>query len=270
LNLNVETAFKIIRMMSKSAIEHSWLALPKPYPNADLRLFCFPYAGGSALIYRDWWKGLTSHIEVCAVQLPGRGMRLGEPPFTRVEPLVDALMPVIMAHADKPFAFFGHSMGALISFELARALRREHGVEPFHLFISGRQAPSVTDNEKTYDLPEQEFIEEVRRLNGTPKEILENAELMHLMLPLLRADFQLCETYTHAPGPPLDCPLTVFGGMQDCVTPEELDQWRAYTNGPFALRRLPGDHFFLHTSQPLMLKVLAQKLLQQLHATARK
>jgi medium-chain acyl-[acyl-carrier-protein] hydrolase len=138
-------------------------------------------------------------------------------------------------------------------------------VQPRHLFVSGRQAPSLREAERrTFDLPEAEFIEEVRRLRGTPAELLENLELMQLMLPLLRADFEICETYAHTPEPPFDCPMTIFGGISECASVEDLKAWREYTTGAFSIRRFPGDHFFLHTSQDSMLRVLAQELLKHL------
>lgn len=258
-------------MMSSSAIANPWLVFPKPNPQAVMRLFCFHYAGGNALIFRDWWKGLTPEIEVCAVQLPGRGLRLNEAPYTRLMPLAETLSHVVHACGDKPFAFFGHSMGSLLSFELARAMRRNYGLEPRHLFASGRQAPSLTNSEaQTYNLPESEFIEAVRRMSGTPAEVLENPELMQLILPQLRADFEVCDTYTYTPEPPLSCPITAFGGLQKCVKLEELEAWREHTSGAFTIRRFPGDHFFLNTSQPLLLRVLARELFDHIKSLTSK
>ena len=240
------------------------MTCPKPGPEKTLRLFCFPYAGGSPLIFRDWPNSMPLPVEVCLVQLPGRGIRLNETPFTRLTSLVEALARDITPYLDKPFVFFGHSMGAMISFELARALRREHGLSPKHLFLSGRTAPQVARDEPvTYHLPEPEFIDEVRRLNGTPKEVLNNPELMQLLIPLLRADFEVCQTYEYQPDAPLDCPITVIGGLQDIeVKRQNLELWREFTTSRFLLRMLPGDHFFLHTAQPLLLRVLSQELHQ--------
>jgi len=239
-----------------------WFSFPRPNRQASLRLFCFPYAGGGAVIYRTWPAGLPKEIEVCAAQLPGRGNRHAEPLYDRLEPLVEALVPAILPHLDKPFAFFGHSMGALISFELARRLRSLHRVEPLRLFISGRSAPQTPKPERrTYDLPEREFVEELRRLNGTPQQLLEEPEVLQIALPMLRADFAICQTYQFLPGPPLSCPLTVFGGLQDQEMGRAgLEAWRDQTTGPFALRMLPGDHFFLHTSQTLLLQWISQGL----------
>lgn len=240
-----------------------WLISSAANPQARVRLFCFPYAGGGAHIYREWMRGLPKEVEVCSVQLPGHGSRLHEPLFVRLRPLVEELARVLLPHLQaKPFAFFGHSMGALISFELSRLLQREHGLRPSHLFVSGRRAPQLADDEPPiFNLPEQEFLEELRELNGTPKEVLEHPELMALVLPLLRADFAICQTYDYTAGPPLGCPITAFGGLQDDEAGrEELEPWREQTTAAFSLRMLPGDHFFLHTAQKPLLQTVAQQL----------
>jgi medium-chain acyl-[acyl-carrier-protein] hydrolase len=258
-----------LRMMNQSrqpgpASNSPWLAQSKPNTQATLRLFCFPYAGGGATIFRNWQATLPAQIEVCPIQLPGRGKRLKEPPFTQVQFLVEALSHALLPYLDKPFAFFGHSMGALVSFELARTLRRKYGLGPKRLFLSGRRAPAIPNLEPpTYNLPEPEFIEALHKLKGTPIGVLEEPELMQLMLPLLRADFTLCETYTYTPETPLNCPISVFGGLQDSeVSRTHLEGWRAETTAAITLRMLPGDHFFLNTEEPLLLRILAQELCQ--------
>jgi len=242
---------------------NAWLGCPKPNPLAKMRLFCFPYAGGTAAIFRAWPDLLlTTSVEVCVIHLPGRAGRLQEPPFTHLLSLVQEIAPAIRPFLDKPFAFFGHSMGALISFELARQLRRERAPAPAQLFLSGRSAAHLPDVEpRTFDLPEAEFIQELRRLNGTPQEVLEHPELMHLMIPLLRADFSVCQTYEYEKGPPLDSPITIFGGLQDFEAPRaHLEAWREHTSSTFKLRMLPGDHFFLNSEQALLLNTLSQEL----------
>jgi medium-chain acyl-[acyl-carrier-protein] hydrolase len=248
--------------MKTKSTSTPWLILAKPNPAASLRLFCFPYAGGSPLIFADWPSDLPPDVEVGLIQLPGRGMRLSQPPFTRVEPLIESLLPALQPFLDKPFAFFGHSMGGLISFELARALRVKLGLEPEVLFISGRQAPPLRDRTTvTYNLPEPQFIEELRHLNGTPPEILDHPELMKLLVPLLRADFEFCQTYVYQPGPPLTCPIAVFGGVDDGeVNQEELESWRPYTTAAFSLRMLPGDHFFIRSARSQLLRLISEDL----------
>ena len=248
--------------MSTTPATSRWLSGYKPNPRAALRLFCFPYAGGAANIFHLWSRNLPSSVEVCPIQLPGRGNRLLEPAFTNLDLLVETASRELLSYFDKPFAFFGHSMGASISFELANRLRHEHGSEPVHLFVSGRRAPQIPEDEAlTYNLPEKDFLDELRRLKGTPAEVLKHDELMQLMLPLLRADFELIEIYRYSARQPLDCPITAFGGIEDTeVTREYLDAWREMTTGAFNLRMLPGDHFFLHAAQPLFLQMLARDL----------
>jgi medium-chain acyl-[acyl-carrier-protein] hydrolase len=241
---------------------NSWVSFIKPAPSARLRLFCFPYAGGGSMIFRKWADGLPPMVEICALRLPGREGRLSEKPFTSLLPLVRTINQVLEPYLDKPFAFFGHSMGAVIGFECARLLQSERGIEPSHLFVSGRRAPQYPDDDRnTYALPEREFVEELRRLNGTPKDVLDHPELMEMMIPLLRADFSVCQAYEHTPGPPLNCPITAYGGLSDTgVTRETLEGWREHTTSTFILRMLEGDHFFLHSSQSLLLRVLSQDL----------
>jgi medium-chain acyl-[acyl-carrier-protein] hydrolase len=229
-----------------------------------MRLFCFPYAGGGASIFRGWAEQLPKYLEVCPVQLPGRGGRMMESPFCSLGPLIEALTQAMLPYLDIPFTFFGHSMGAIICFELARQLRRRLLPEPLHLFASGRNAPQIREEGPfDYDLPDPEFIEKLRGLNGTPKEVLEHPELIKLMLPLLRADFALIQTYVYSPEPPLDCPITALGGTQDMdISREHLEAWREQTRRSFTLRMLPGDHFFPHTTQSILLPILADRLSQ--------
>jgi medium-chain acyl-[acyl-carrier-protein] hydrolase len=167
----------------------------------------------------------------------------------------------------KPFAFFGHSMGALVSYEFARRLQREGQPEPFQLFVSGCVAPHERDiSDPTYNLPEPEFIAELRNLQGTPAEVLDNAELMQFMIPIIRADFKASQTYKYVPGPPLECSLRAFGGLKDEMVPrEKVDAWSEHTRGSFRAQMLPGDHFFLNTSQSLLTRIIAQELLIHLN-----
>jgi len=174
------------------------------------------------------------------------------------------MVPELKQHMDQPFAFFGHSMGALLGFELARHLRRECGLSPSHLFVSGRRAPQLERaRPPIYDLPQKELLRELKCLNGTPREALEHPELMELMLPLLRADFAVCDTYEYREGPLLDCSITALGGLLDAdVTPQSLDGWREQTTASFSLHMLPGDHFFLQQDESQLLSIIAKDLNQ--------
>ena len=245
---------------------NSWIACSGPSPRARLRLFCFPYAGGGASIFRAWADDLPPSIQVCPVQLPGRESRLREPLFTRLESLVATLGQAIRPYLSMPFAFWGHSLGALICFELARTLAQQNAPDPIHLFVSGRSAPQIqSTGSSIHQLPDPEFIAELDRLNGTPAEVLQNAELMGLLLPVLRADFAVNESYIYAAGEPLDCPISAFGGLQDNLTSrDKLEAWRHQTRGAFTLRMFPGDHFFLHNTRAALLHALAQDVAQSL------
>ncbi len=248
--------------MSTTSTFETWVSSQSPNHQASLRLFCFPYAGGAAVTFRTWPDSLPRAIEICPVELPGRGKRIRSVPFTRLQLLVQAIAIGIHPYLDKPFAFFGHSMGGLVSFELARLLRKKYGISPVHLFVSGYRAPQVPDPDPPiHDLPESKFLEELRRLNGTPEVVLENSELMQLLLPAIRADFAVIETYAYTPESPLDCPITAFGGLQDReVSYDDLKVWQEETNAAFSLHMLPGDHFFLQSAQPLLLQLLSQEL----------
>ena len=234
-------------MTRHNADTHLWLRYLRRRPLADLQLFCFPFAGGGASAFRKWDTKLPGNIEVCAIQLPGREDRLLEPPFRQIGPLVNALSELVVIGLDKPFVFFGHSMGALVAFELSRRLRRLGGRQPDHLIVSGFRAPHLPDRQApTYDLPETSFLEELRRLGGTPDEVLQSSELMTLFTPTLRADFALSETYAYVHEVPLECSISAFVGSDDQeVSYDEVAAWRHHTNGSFSLQSIPGDHFFL-------------------------
>ena len=250
-----------------------WIAYRSERPGARVRLYCFPFAGGGASSYRGWQAALPDEIEVWPVQPPGREARIQEPAFTAVEPLVEALAGALEDDpgGGRPFALFGHSMGSLIAYELARALARQGRPGPAHLFVSAHRAPQQPPPEDPiHGLPEPEFRDRLRRLNGTPEEVLEHPELMELLGPLLRADFALNENYRHGDGRPLACPVTAFGGAGDPdVSPEDLRRWAERTTGPFRLHLFPGDHFFLHHGPGLALRDrLAAELLASIGLAA--
>lgn len=251
-------------MMSHNVSRSPWLFEANANAKASLRLFCFPYAGGAAQIYHSWRNLLPASVDVLAVQLPGRGNRMRERAYVNIRELVTAAAEALKPSMDVPYLFFGHSMGALISFELARHLRQENSLQPKALLVSGCRAPQAQlTTSYTYNLPDPEFVDEIRRLNGTPREVLEHPELMQLLLPLLRADFQLLQTYRYREEESFDYPITAFGGMEDGeVSVESLQAWATQTTSRFACRLFPGDHFFLQTSRDLLLKAIAEELSQ--------
>lgn len=240
----------------------SWVVFSKRVPKAALRLFCLPYAGGGVSIYRNWSTLLPPDVEICSIQLPGRDCRLNEKPFTNSILLVEALAQAIYPFLDKPFTFFGHSMGAIIGFELARCLRNKYSLEPLHLFVSGRPAPQIPDDDPpTYCLPEIEFINELKRLNGTPKEVLEHPELMQMLIPILRADFEVCQTYVYSDEKPLNCSITAYYGANDQdVDRNKMEAWNKQTSNTFKVHMLPGDHFFINKYEKPLLHLISKVL----------
>ncbi len=248
--------------MKPRPIHRGWLTIHQPRPDARLRLFCVPFAGAGASMFRTWAAHLPEAVEVCAVQLPGRENRVHEPLYTDMTRLVPAAADALSPHLTKPFAFFGHSMGAHVAFELTRALRRRGGPLPRHLYVSGRWAPQIPPRDPpTYDLPDAEFRQELRRLNGGRQAASESSELTTALLPMIRADFAICETYAYEEGPPLACPIAAWGGANDPdVTVADVQAWRDQTTTSFSCDIMPGDHFFLLTSEEAFLASLSGRL----------
>jgi len=243
------------------------MSCPAPNGTARLRLLCFPHAGGSASIFGGWHRQLPAEIELSCVQLPGRDGRRGDPPLTDFDALVAALADALRWHLDVPLVFFGHSMGALIAFELARELRRRRLPGPAHLCVSAHRAPHLSPlnpgERPLHRLPDDEFIAELQRRYGTTPELAESAELAELFLPLLRADLALCETYVFRAEAPLECSISALGGSDDRrVRRPQLAAWRQHTASAFDLRLFPGDHFFARRDPYLLLQALAQQLTQ--------
>ncbi len=228
-----------------------WFPYRRFRGQARARLFCFSYAGGGASLYRAWQDVVPALIEVVAVQLPGRENRFGEPPLADMATLVDHVVAALRPHLTLPFACFGHSMGALLAYELAHELRRLRLPGPTHLVVSGHEAPHIIDHQDDmHALPDDRFVARLAALNGTPPEILRQPELLELVLPLLRADFRAHETYAYRHRPALECPITAFGGRADPdVSHDALAAWQRHTHGAFALRTFPGDHFFIRSSE---------------------
>lgn len=248
----------------KTSAKSDWILFPRPNVKAEIRLFCFPYAGGSPHIFRDWAEQLPDWIELCTIQLPGRGSRIFETAYTRIKPLIKELAEQLKPFDDKPFSCFGHSMGALLAFEWTRFLRKTNRKLPEIMFFSGCVAPQIYDKEKPiYALPNDELITELENLGGTPPELLENSELMELVLPPLRADFELLHFYEYAPEPAFDFPIAAFGGETDKdVDFNRLAAWREQTKNNFSIEIFAGNHFYLHESQPDLLKKINRNLIK--------
>ncbi len=215
---------------------------------APVRLLCLPHAGAGASAYRTWGQGLPEEIAVCPVQLPGREGRMGEAPFDRADGLAEAIAEALFddgAELRTPYAVFGHSMGAIVAFALVHRLREWELPGPAHLFVSGRQAPQVPSALPALrDLGIADLAAELARLGGTPRQVLDDHDLLGMIAPLLRADFAVNETYRHTGEPELDIPVTAFAATADPrASVDQLDAWGAVTAGEFRLHRLPGDHF---------------------------
>ena len=237
-----------------------WLIV-HPAPNgrrARLRLFCFHYAGATASIFRSWRDGLPDWVELVAVQLPGREYRLAEPLLEDAKPIVDALVESVPVMLDLPFVFFGHSMGALIAFDLARALRERGYGEPALFVASGRNAPRYRRRDAGIQtLPDDAFIAAVCDYNGTPEALVAEPDLRDLWLPRLRADLTVSATYRYTKAFPLNCPMLVLHGTDDGLVGDEgLKGWRAETRGPVRYVKHPGNHFFLHSDEQRVLAEL--------------
>ena len=242
-----------------------WFSVPVPKPAARLRLFCLPYAGGGASAYFAWSRALAdTPIEVCAVQPPGRENRLREAPYRDITSLVTSLASAIRPLLDRPYAIFGHSMGALIAFELTRLLRDEGTALPSHLFMSGARAPDIASDEAPLHpiADDDAFLGAVAsRYGGIPAIVLENAELRGVILPALRADMTVTESYAYRTTEPFPVDLAAYGGSADRhVGDDRLERWRDRTTGTFESRRFEGDHFFLNDSRSALVADVAARL----------
>jgi medium-chain acyl-[acyl-carrier-protein] hydrolase len=248
--------------MNASAAARWVVPYHKRNPRARVRLFCFPYAGGGASIFVRWSRELGPGVEVCPVQLPGRENRMSETCLKRISEVAELAVEALGPYFETSFALFGHSLGAVIAYEVAQRLRAKE-VQPQRLIVSAHRAPQIPlPHEPTWDLPDADFKRRLEELNGTPKRVLQHEELLRLVLPCIRADFQLDETYTHRTDyEPLDCPITVFGGAKDAETPEShLQAWREVTRSACEVRMIDGDHFFINTHTAVLIDAVGQAL----------
>jgi medium-chain acyl-[acyl-carrier-protein] hydrolase len=244
-----------------SSRDRTWFLTP-PDRAAKVRVFCFPFAGGSAAFY--WrWRRAAAWLDICPVELPGRGFRSRERPEHRAAPLIEGVGRALAPELAGPYALFGHSMGALLCFELARWLRSAGLPPPAHIFASARRAPHLVDRQQPRArLPEPDLLKTIAGLGGIKEELLSNRDLLDLVIPRLRADLAVCEDYRYVAEAPLSVPLTVFGGADDPEAARaELEGWRAHTSGPVSVHIFPGDHFFIERGYELVLQAIERALL---------
>jgi surfactin synthase thioesterase subunit len=236
----------------------------RSHPSADAcRLFCFPHAGGSASYFFPVSKAMAPTVEVMAIQYPGRQERRSEPCLGTIDELVAGVVPELEAWLDRPIALFGHSMGAVIAFEVARVLEQRHGMEPLGLFVSGRRAPSCHRDETVHLGGDRRLLRTVAALNGTQSQVLEDDEMLQMILPALRADYRAIETYRWNGGPPLACPIWVFVGDDDPATTEdEALAWSAHTTGECALNQFPGGHFYLNEQAGEVIAAITRRIVE--------
>ena len=242
-------------------IDNKWFCIPRPVKQPKLRLFCFPYAGGNATTYYPWAELLNPEIELVAIQPPGRSNRMNEVAHCNMHHLISDLIQNIVPLLNVPFIFFGHSLGSRIAYELATRLEAHKLPVPEHLFASGSGAPHIVKRKRQlHKLSDIDFINELQKLNGTPGEILRNKDLMQIFLPLLRADFQISDTYL-SEKIVLNFPFTILAGTEDhSIEPRHLESWKELTSFPCETLYIPGDHFFIETNKNLVFHTLCEIL----------
>lgn len=230
--------------------------------NPTVRLLIFPYAGGGTAAFRSWIPGLPSSVGLTRSLLPGREDRLLDSPYNNLDLLVADLLSNIVSILDRPFALFGHSMGALIAYELARQLSSAGQRSPSLLMVSAHRAPHLPDRRRpVHKLSDTALIDELSRYSGTHPDVLANEELLSLVLPTFRSDLELCETYQWRPARRLHCPILVLGGIDDENTMLELEQWREHTTESCTIKLFPGGHFFLDSARTAVLSTISDALL---------
>jgi len=253
-------------------ITSQWFVKLNRATAAPLRIICFPSSGAGANMYRHWENKLDN-VEIYGVLLPGRERRLKEKPIGCLKELVSRLVIEIQYLNDKPYIFLGHSMGTLIAYELARTLKLSNKQQPVHLVASAFRTPErINHNKKLHVLTDSDFIKELKLYGGTPQQILDHRETMELLLPSIRADFKLHETYLHQQNAPLECPITSISGDSDHVVPPDyMVGWQKHTNQRHQHHNISGGHFFINENQncflPLIQDVINESLIDILVAS---
>ncbi|MFI6513271.1 thioesterase II family protein [Streptosporangium sp. NPDC050855] len=242
-----------------------WLRRYHPSPRGAVQVVCFPHAGGSASYYHPLSATLAPSAEVLAVQYPGRQDRRGEPLFRGIHPLADRIAEVLLREEERPRAFFGHSMGAIIAFEVARRLG-DRG--PGLLFASGRRAPSRDRLETVHLLGENGLIAHLQEVNGAEAAFLEDEEIRELVLPVIRSDYRAIETYRPADLTPLSCPIVALTGDADPLTSvDDARAWSEVTTGDFDLRVFSGGHFFVADHRQAVIETILDTLAKVFEGT---
>lgn len=248
--------------MSKS-IFNSWITCPRPQVEAKMRLFCLPFAGGGASLYRPWTTQLGPNIEVCPIQLPSRENRYSEKPITDAYQMAQMIATQILPFLNRPYAIFGHSMGALLAYELVRELGRLKANLPEKLFVSAHRAPHLPRKRALlHALPNNEFIESLKQYGGFPEEILNNQEFIDFVLPTMRADMTLCDLYAFKDADlRLSTPLEIFAGVDDLEAgPDQMRAWSEHTTGGSNIQIFEGGHFFLRSHSKQLLDHISASL----------
>jgi pyochelin biosynthetic protein PchC len=248
-------------MTRTPAGSETWIRRYHPAPQSPIRLVCFPHAGGSASFFHPVSARLSPAIDVCAVQYPGRQDRRTEANIDNIPDLAEAILQVVRQLADRPLAFFGHSMGATLAYEVALRLEKE-GVAPLaRLFASGRRAPSRYRPESVHRYDDQRILAELRMLGGSESHLLGDPEVLQMVLPAIRGDYRAIETYRHTPDQTLRCPVVVLVGDRDPrVSLDEAKAWAGHTTGPFDLRVFPGGHFYLSEHHQEVIRLVSDEL----------
>ncbi|MDN3357935.1 alpha/beta fold hydrolase [Actinomadura sp. DC4] len=239
----------------------TWIRRYHQAPNGTVQLVCFPHAGGSASFYFPVSTALSPGVEVSAVQYPGRQDRRAEPNIDSLPALADAIFPVVRPLADRPLAFFGHSMGALLAYEVALRLEADGAPPLTRLYVSGRRAPSRYRPDAVHRQGDAGIVAELRRLSATDSELLGDPETLEMILPAIKSDYKAVETYEHTPGQSVSSPIYALIGDDDPkVTAEEANAWAEHTTGSFEMRTFPGGHFYLVDQSAAVIRLIATDL----------
>jgi medium-chain acyl-[acyl-carrier-protein] hydrolase len=241
-----------------------WFICPRANPEAEIRLFLFPYAGAGPTAFNQWTSGFAGSVEIYIAHYPGRGSRHQEAPIKEIRTLAGRFSQAVQPLSDKPFAFFGHSLGGLVAFELTRLLHQENLPAPRMLFVSACGAPQLPDpNPPIHNYPDREFTKSLQDLNGFPSELLHQPEVMQLLLPILRVDFEAVESYQYQPDiSALHLPVVALAGLDDPrVSRDRIEGWASQTDAGFRSHYFPGDHFFIHAGREAVIATIASELI---------